>query len=324
MTARALRLLRVGRTVADLSRASAFYHDVLGFTVGNVAEADPAWAELLGGAGARVLTCRLRLGQQELELAEFDPPGAPYPSDSTAADLWFQHIAIVTPDMDAAYRRLAARGVAPITRGGPQHLPPSTGGVMAFKFRDPDGHPLELIQFPPGTGDPVWQEPASGALTIGFDHSALSIADAARSIGFYTGVLDFALASQQVNRGPEQDCLDGLGGVAVDVVALRPMRGQTPHVELLGYRRPRGRAASATPRPSDIAADRLIVEVEGLAAILEALRAPASGIVTLADGAQAALVRDPDGHSVVLEAALGNDTEGRRSTESTESERTPV
>ena len=299
MTGRALRLLRVGRTVADLSRASAFYQDALGFTAGTVAEADPAWAELLGGAGARVLTCRLRLGEQELELAEFDPPGAPYPGDSTAADLWFQHIAIVTTDMDAAYRRLMAHGAVAISRDGPQLLPPSTGRVTAFKFRDPDFHPLELIQFPPGTGDPVWQEPASGALTIGFDHSALSIADAARSIGFYTGVLDFTLASQQVNTGPEQDRLDGLAGVAVDVVALRPMRGPTPHIELLGYRRPRGRAAPASPRPSDIAADRLIVQVEDLAGILERLRT-AAPIMTLADGAQAALVRDPDGHLVVL------------------------
>jgi len=300
MTARALRLSRVGRTVADLSRAAAFYRDALGFTGGDAIEADPGWAEMLGGPGVRVRTCRLRLGRQEMELAEFDPPGAPYPSDSTAADLWFQHIAIVTSDMDAAYQRLMAHGAIAISRNGPQLLPPSTGRVRAFKFRDPDGHPLELIQFPLGTGDPVWQEPASGALTIGFDHSALSIADAARSIGFYTGVLGFALASQQVNTGPEQDRLDGLAGVAVDVVALRPMRAPTPHVELLGYRTPRGRAAPATLRPSDIAADRLIVQVEGLAGILEALRAPASEIVTLADGKRAALVRDPDGHLVVL------------------------
>jgi len=303
MTARALRLSRVGRTVADLSRAAAFYRDALGFTGGDAIEADPGWAEMLGGPGVRVRTCRLRLGRQEMELAEFDPPGAPYPSDSTAADLWFQHIAIVTPDMDAAYRRLAAHGVAPITQGGPRRLPASTGRVTAFKFRDPDFHPLELIQFPPGTADPVWQEPASGALTIGFDHSALSIADAARSIGFYTGVLGFALASQQVNTGPEQDRLDGLTGVAVDVVALRPMRGQTPHVELLGYRTPRGRGASATPRPSDIAADRLIVQVEDLAGILERLGAAASPIMTLGDGGRAALVRDPDGHFIVLTEA---------------------
>ncbi|MEO8714139.1 MAG: VOC family protein, partial [Acetobacteraceae bacterium] len=76
----ALRLLRVGRTVTDLSRAGAFYREALGFTVGEIVEADPGWAEMLGGPGTRVRTLRLRLGDQELELAEFDPPGAPYPA----------------------------------------------------------------------------------------------------------------------------------------------------------------------------------------------------------------------------------------------------
>lgn len=302
MTVRAVRLLRVGRTVADLARARAFYQDVLGFTAGDTIETDPGWAELLGGAGVRVRMLRLRLGEQELELAEFDPPGAPYPSDSTAADLWFQHVAIVTFDINAAFRRLRAHGVAPITQGDPQRLPANTGGVTAFKFRDPDGHPLELLQFPAGVGDPIWHHTAPGTVPIGFDHSALSVADTDRSIAFYTSVLGFTLASRQVNTGPEQDRLDGLADVATEVVALRPTKAATPHVELLGYRSPRGRPEPATPRPSDVAADRLIVQVEGLTTLTEVPSADAvpSAIVTLADGARVALIRDPDGHFIVL------------------------
>ncbi|MEO8714470.1 MAG: VOC family protein, partial [Acetobacteraceae bacterium] len=203
---------------------------------------------------------------------------------STSADLWFQHIAIVTPDIDAAHRRLAGHGVTPITQGGPQRLPPSTGSVTAYKFRDPDGHPLELIHFP-----------GSSALATGFDHSALSVADAARSIAFYTGRLGFTLASQGVNTGSEQDRLDGLADVIVDVVALRPAAEATPHVELLAYRTPRGRPASAFPKPSDIAADRLIVQVDDLAAMIDA-----TAIVALADATRAALLRDPDGHLIVV------------------------
>ena len=38
---------------------------------------------------------------------------------------------------------------------------PNASGIRAVYFRDPDGHPLELIQFPPGKGDPRWQISAS-------------------------------------------------------------------------------------------------------------------------------------------------------------------
>ena len=59
----------------------------------------------------------------------------------------------------------AAAGWRPISEGGPQLLPPSNGAVRAFKFRDPDGHPLELIWFPPGQGRAVWHAGAtSGAV----------------------------------------------------------------------------------------------------------------------------------------------------------------
>lgn len=35
-------------------------------------------------------------------------------------------------------------------------LPESSGGVTAFKFRDPDGHPLELLAFPDGKVPSRW------------------------------------------------------------------------------------------------------------------------------------------------------------------------
>ena len=79
-------------------------------------------------------------------------PGPPYPAGSRSPDLWFQHFAIVVSDMDAAYARLRAAGVPPISFGGPETLPEQNGGVRAFKFREPDGHPLELLWFPPGQG----------------------------------------------------------------------------------------------------------------------------------------------------------------------------
>ena len=304
MSGRVLRLLRVGITVADLPRVQAFYQEALGFaSAGAAVEADPAWARLLGADGARVRMARLRLGAQEIELAGFEPPGQPYPPGSTAADLWFQHIAVVTDDMTTAYDRVRRHGGAtPITEGEPQRLPPEAGGVTAYKFRDPEGHPVELIHFPPGAG--AWQHATPGAMTLGYDHSAISVADADRSVAFYAGLLGLAQASGQVNSGPAQERLDGLPGDVVDVVALRPAAAPTPHIELLAYRTPRGRPAPDL-RSRDVAAERLVMQVVDLPGLLAALAAGGfataePGVVPLADGSRAALIHDPDRHTLVL------------------------
>ncbi len=158
---RAQRILRISRVVSDLGRAEAFYRDGLGFQA--IARGRPGKAALaalgLGDADAEEVV--MRLGTQDIALVRFTVPGRPYPRDSRSDDLWFQHLAIVVDDMDVAYARLCAHGEwRPISEAGPQLLPPSNGAVRAFKFRDPDGHPLELIWFPPGQGRAVWHEDA--------------------------------------------------------------------------------------------------------------------------------------------------------------------
>jgi len=148
-------LLRIGRNTSDLERAIAFHREALGFELIDANALRPAWTQLPGVDATPSRCARLALGAQEIELTEF-PDAAPYPQDSRSCDPWFQHFAVVTADIDAAFRRVLAHGATPITRDGPQRLPPSTGSVTAFKFRDPDGHPLELLALPPGTGDPCW------------------------------------------------------------------------------------------------------------------------------------------------------------------------
>ena len=301
MTGRALRLLRIGLNVADLPRAQAFYRDALGFVEIAADELDPSWARLLAGDGVRVRSARLRLGAEELELVACDAPGASYPRDSTAADLWFQHFAIVTNDIAAVCRRLEQGGATAITQDGAQRLPPGARAVVAYKFRDPDGHPLELIHFPPGVGDANWQH-ASPNLTLGIDHSALSIVDAERSLAFYD-LLGLELQSRQINSGPEQDRLDGLSRVVVDVMALAPAAAGTPHVELLCYGTPRGRPSHLGREIRDIADSRLIFQVEDLADLIRALAsagAVASAILELPSRSHAAAVRDPDGHAILM------------------------
>jgi catechol 2,3-dioxygenase-like lactoylglutathione lyase family enzyme len=304
MSGKALRLLRVGITVADLARAEAFYRDALGFEpAGDPREAGPDYTAALGLPDARATVLRMRLGAQEIELAAFTPPGRPYPEGSASTDLWFQHIAIVVGDMAAAHARAAhvaatlGSGAAPITEGGPQRLPPSSGGVTAWKFRDPEGHPLELIAFPSGGGPETWREIPRDALTVGIDHSAISVADAGRSAAFYGDVLGLSVASREVNRGPEQERLDAVPGAVVDVVALAPPDAATPHVELLGYREPRGRPIPADLRANDVAATRLIFETDEIPALAKAL-----GVEDrlVGPGAPYLLGRDPDGHLLVF------------------------
>lgn len=268
---------------ANLSRLSMFYQDILGF-----APAGPEQAisgeemSLLGlpGAGRRQV---FRLGGQVVAIEEFSQPGRPYPADGNAASLWFQHLAIVVADMAAAYKRV--REAASISAGGPQHLPASSGRVHAYKFRDPDGHPLELLQFPEHSGPKAWQgkSAAGGQIGLGIDHSAISVADADASAAFY-GALGLAAGARTLNHGPEQQRLDCLRDVEVTVAPMQPAGG-TPHLELLSYDIPRG-AAGPLLRANDVAATRIVWR-----------------------GARAALLRDPDGHMQQI-AASGEELPG--------------
>jgi catechol 2,3-dioxygenase-like lactoylglutathione lyase family enzyme len=136
--------------VADIERAERFLAAALGFTTIGRAENDSRLAELSGLPGNTTSTTHMRLGDQEIALTAFDPPGRPYPPDSTSSDPWFQHLAIVVADIDAAHAQVRkAQHVMPISEGGPIRLPCAAGAVRAFKFRDGGGHPLELLEFHP-------------------------------------------------------------------------------------------------------------------------------------------------------------------------------
>ena len=248
------RIVRLALNVRDLERATDFYADALGFTVTSL-NTDRA---------------HLALGGQAIELVR-QPDGKAYPEPRAANDPWFQHFAIAVADMDAAYARLSRHAPEPITRGGPQLLPPSTGSVTAYKFRDPDGHPLEL-SFLPGSDWSRMPSPGGGSAR-GIDHTALAVGDLAASIAFYTG-LGFRLGARLLNQGAEQARLDGLDDPVVDIVVLLPPEGG-PHIEMLHYRSP------APP-------SRIELAPEDLAATLTVL-APAN------DAAPADLV-DPDRH----------------------------
>ena len=107
----------------------------------------------------------------------------------------------------------------------------SSGGVTAFKFRDPEGHPLEMLAFEPGARPAHWAF-SSANLCLGIDHSAISVADTGRSVAFYSR-LGLARTASSLNIGREQEELDNLLGAVVEVTALAPPTQAVPHVELL-------------------------------------------------------------------------------------------
>src|SRR6185369_13252851 len=92
----------IGLTVSDLDRSVEFYSKVLSFEKISESEVDgPEYEHLEGVFGLRVRTARLRLGDEVIELSEYlAPHGRPVPVDAKANDRWFQHIAIITSDMD--------------------------------------------------------------------------------------------------------------------------------------------------------------------------------------------------------------------------------
>ena len=129
-----------------------FYRDALGFRAVSRDVLQDRSTERLQGLDQSARTLTMQLGKDRVEFMAFARAGRPYPRGSLSPDLWFQHFAIVVSDMDAAYARLRKFRFEAISVGGPQTLPEEDGRVRAFKFRDPDGHPLELLYFPAGQG----------------------------------------------------------------------------------------------------------------------------------------------------------------------------
>jgi catechol 2,3-dioxygenase-like lactoylglutathione lyase family enzyme len=298
-------ITRIVLVCRDAGRLAEFYREAFGFIpIDKVPKADPDFAALIGPSSGRAWMTMLALGEQRVALAQVAPSGQDYPEAVAGYDLISQHFAIVVSDMDlalAALRRLP--GWTAISTEGPQTLPASSGGVTAFKFRDPEGHPLELLAFPPDNVPAYWAS-RSGNVCLGIDHSAISVADTAKSSAFYNR-LGLQRVDGSLNTGAEQQRLDDMADAVVEVTALAPPTHATPHVELLCYRgySDRRRAVS---HPTDVAATQLVLAVprEAFDDLVERNgEAICGGPVLSQTGALRVLLRDPDGHLLCLEAS---------------------
>lgn len=312
---RVVAVTRVGFTVSDLERSVAFFEEVLGFErvdepIGEVEHAGSAIERLTGVFAARTRSARLRLGREEIELTEFLAPstGRRMPEDSAANDLWFQHVAIVVSDMETAYARLRSHRVRHAS-AGPQRLPdwnPNAGGIEAFYFRDPDGHFLELIEYPPGKGDTRWQ--SDETLFLGIDHTAIAVADTETSLAYYRDRLGLAVAGTSENHGIEQERLNGVFGARLRITGLRTAGGG-PGIELLEYLSPAtGRARPRDARANDLLSWHVDLHVTGVDEAYRALLVPSReehsvtssvdspAVVRIAGLGKAFTAVDPDGH----------------------------
>jgi len=301
----------VGVTVSNMDRSVEFYGRVLSFAkISDMELAGNEYEHLEGVFGLRMRVVRMQLGSEFIELTEYlAPKGRPVPPDSRSNDRWFQHIAIITSDMDKAYAWLRQNAVQHAS-SGPQTLPAyikPAAGIRAFYFTDPDGHPLEILQFPPDKGLGKWHE-ASNKLFLGIDHSAIVVSDTDASLKFYRDTLGFSVAGESENYGPEQEHLNNVFGARLRITSLRVAAG--PGIELLEYLAPPGgRAAPADEHSNDLVHHQtrmIVADIEGLARSLNSGRFVliSPGVISTPNAElgfrSGLLVRDPDGHPMEL------------------------
>ena len=301
----------IGITVSDMDRAVDFYSKVLTFEkVSDTEVAGENYEHLEGVFGLRMHVVRMRLGDEFIELTEYlAPKGRPIPVGSRSNDRWFQHIAIIVSDMDKAYARLRQNRVEHASTG-PQRLPDwnkNAAGISAFYFKDPDEHPVEVLQFPPDKGAEKWHRPTD-KLFLGIDHTAIVVWDTDASLKFYRDVLGLRVAGESENYGTEQEHLNNVFGARLRITALRSTAG--PGIELLEYLAPRdGRPFPTDERANDIVHRHTILLTPDAGAAAHPLQANkasfvSSGVVANPTGqlgfSKALLVRDPDGHVIEI------------------------
>lgn len=298
------RIRAISSTVSNIERSLYFYIKAFSFKLVSDLTFDGSYYSKLEGiqhTPIRIVT--LRLGDEKIELREYlDVAGEPIPIDSQSNDLWFQHLAIVVRDIDRAYNHLKTLAFEPIS-SGLQTLP---NGIRAFKFKDPDGHDLEIIWFPPDQSKNKWQQNTED-LYLGIDHSAITVANTKQSLEFYRDLLGMEVEESNINSGEIQAHLDGLSEAKVRVTSLRPQQGGLG-IELLDYIVPGTGRLSKNWRSYDIANMQVQLVISNIEAAVNILRENeveiiSPEIIEFPDShpyRQACSIKDPNGHTITL------------------------
>jgi catechol 2,3-dioxygenase-like lactoylglutathione lyase family enzyme len=302
-------VVSVGMTVRDMDRSVEFCSKVLSFEkVSDVEVAGTEYERLTGVFGLRMRVVRMKLGEELLDLTEFlAPRGRPMPLDSRSNDRWFQHVAIIVRDMDEAYKHLRKHKVEHAS-SGPQRLPDwneKARGIKAFYFKDPDGHHLEILQFPPDKGDARWHK-KSDRLFLGIDHTAIVVADTEASLAFYRDRLGLKVVGESENHGTEQEHLNNVFGARLRITTLRAAKG--PAIEFLEYLTPHdGRPALTDSRANDLWHWQVRLRAAQVGQVENAVHGSTGWLVSPnvvavrddhLDYTKGLLARDPDGHAL--------------------------
>ncbi len=305
----AQRIQAISLIVMNADRSVDFYTKALGFSLISDTIVNGKAVANLVEIPSRIRIATLKLGDEQIRLRQYlDLQGKPIPLDSQSNDLWFQHLAIVVSDMDHAYAHLQTFPIDPISTA-PQTIPPGNkeaAYIQAFKFRDPDRHPLELIWFPPDKGQKKWHQ-KSDRLFLGIDHTAIVIANTEQSLQFYRDRLGMQVDGGSFNWRETQARMDDLPNAKVRITALRPAQ-EGLGIELLDYIQP----ANGRPIPFDLKSDDLayvqveliVSDINGVVKQLQQQHKLQVSPVQLDDRGtqQGYLVQDPTGHSILLVA----------------------
>jgi catechol 2,3-dioxygenase-like lactoylglutathione lyase family enzyme len=311
-----LRVETIGFTVADVEREADFFTTVLQFEkLADFRLVGSEYGKMEGVFNANMHIVHLRLGDQIVELTQYvsPPTGRPIPVPSYSNDEWFEHMAIVVRDMDAAYKVLQDHNVQQVS-AYPITIPktnPGAAGIKAIKFHDPEGHDLELLYYPPGKGEPSFRKPTD-KLFLGLSHTAMTVGSTAKGVTFYRDVLGLEVGGVTLNTGMTQDVLDNLFNDTCRITPMMPVSAP-PHIEFLDYKTPPG----GRPMPTDTRANDLwywqtSLVTKDIQALTDRLREAGvqfitPDVVSIPPEAQAQLgfkkavmVRDPNGHAIRL------------------------
>ena len=310
------RLAMIGFTVADVDREATFFTQVLSFEkVSDFRVTGSEYDKMEGVFNTNMRIVHLKLGEQMVELTQYisPPTGRPIPVPSYSNDEWFEHMAIVVRDMDAAYKILQENNVQQIS-ANPITIPesnPGAAGIKAVKFRDPEGHDLELIYFPPGKADPAWQKPTNQVF-LGLSHTAMTVDSTEKGVAFYRDLLGFDVGGVTFNTGVTQEVLDDLFNDTCLVTPIMPS-SQPPHIEFLDYKTPPGgRLMPVDTKANDLWHWQTTLVTKDIQAVTDRLRKAGAqfvtpDIVSIPQETQAELgfkkalmVRDPNGHAIRL------------------------
>lgn len=134
-----------GLTVTDLDRSAAFYRDVVGLDETRRSElSKPAFDRLTAHpGGARIRVAFLTCGGIELQLVEYveGGGGALEPRHNRIGS---PHLSIPVDDVRERYAQLRSDPEVPVL----SELVEILDGTWSFYVSDPDGIPVEFIQYP--------------------------------------------------------------------------------------------------------------------------------------------------------------------------------